>query len=74
MKVTLKQFETLMQGDLPPLQTLYKWSSKRIVNWLTRVNDAGRRDRELWVDLILYNLWAAARGKRLAPLEGGVRN
>lgn len=72
MKVTLRRFETLLQGELPVAQqTLYKWSSKKQVDWLGREDPSGHRGRELWADVHKYNAWAAPRGHRLITLEQG---
>jgi hypothetical protein len=76
MKVTLKRFETMLQGELPrEPSTLYKWSSKKVVNWLDRTDPAGHRGRELWVDVQGYNSWAEVRGHKVVQLkERGARN
>lgn len=75
-KVTLKRFETMLQGELPrEPSTLYKWSSKGLVNWLGRIDPDGHRGRELWVDLRGYNNWAEPRGHKVVQLEErGARN
>lgn len=72
MKVTLRRFETLLQGELPAAQqTLYKWSSKKQVDWLGREGPSGHRGRELWADVEKYNAWAEPRGHRLVFVEPG---
>jgi hypothetical protein len=69
MKVTLKKFELMLGGELPAeLQTIYKWSSKEIVNWIDRLDPDGRRGRELWIDIQKYNQWADPRGHKV--IEG----
>ena len=73
MKVTLKKFELMLDGELPAeQQTIYKWSSKKIVDWIDRINPAGRRDRELWIDIQKYNHWAEPRGHKV--IEGRAAN
>jgi hypothetical protein len=68
-KVTLRKFETLLHGELPAAQqTLYKWSSKRVVDWLTRDDPCGHKGRELWVLVEKYNEWAEPRNYKLLPL------
>lgn len=76
MKVTLRRFETLLDGELPAeQQTIYKWSSKKIVDWLGRLGPDGHKGRELWIDVQKYNLWAEPRGLKLVPgVEGRVAN
>lgn len=72
MKVTLRRFETLLQGELPAAQqTIYKWSSKNIVNWLTREDPLSHKGRELWVCVEKYNEWAEPRGFKLIPRQEG---
>ncbi|MCY1167893.1 hypothetical protein D9M73_78690 [compost metagenome] len=75
MKVTLKRFETLLQGELPAAQqTLYKWSSKKTVDWLDRQDPNGHRGRELWAHIEKYNEWAGPRGHRLIHAGGSAPN
>lgn len=72
MKVTIRRFETLLGGELPAeLQTIYKWSSKKIVDWLDRLDPAGHKGRELWIDVQKYNQWADPRGFKLIELTEG---
>jgi hypothetical protein len=73
-KVTLRKFELLLSGELPVAQqTLYKWSSRKVVDWLTRTDPCGHVGRELWVSVHGYNQWAEPRGLKLIPVaaEGG---
>ncbi len=75
MKVTLKKFERMLEGELPAeQQTIYKWSSKKIVDWLTRLDPAGHKGRQLWVDIKKYNDWAEPRGFKLIQVERGAVN
>lgn len=75
MKVTLKKFELMLEGDLPAeVQTIYKWSSKKLVNWIDRSDPVGHRGRQLWVDIQKYNEWAEPRGLKLAKTEGRAEN
>ena len=68
-KVTLRKFELLLSGELPAAhQTLYKWSSRKVVDWLTRIDPCGHVGRELWVCVEKYNQWAEPRGLRLIPV------
>ena len=74
-KVTLRKFELLLGGELPAeQQTIYKWSSKKIVDWIDRVDPVGHKGRELWVDIHKYNQWAEPRGLKLAVTEGRAAN
>lgn len=46
-------------------QTLYNGHSQGRWPWLSRVGPAGRRTRELWVDLPALSAWASARGQKI---------
>lgn len=56
------------------IKTLYNAHSAGRLPWLTRTGPEGRRTRELWVIVELFNAWAAARGMSITLNEkGGVR-
>lgn len=72
MKITLKKFQQLLNAEMPAeRQTLYKWSSKKMVNWLDRLDPLDHRGRQLWIDVEKYNAWADPRGFKLISTQEG---